>query len=142
MATIISPLAFGIDYQWNDIVANVMGVPLLTITAIEYTQEQDMQNNYGAGAYPVSRGFGKVTPTAKITIAMKELQLLLAVAPGGILQNIPEFDVQVTYVSINNPTVVHKIKNCRIKNDGRSMKNSDTTIPVELTLLPSHIQFV
>ena len=141
MATIISPLAFGIDYQWNDVVANVMGVPLGTITAIEYAQEQDMMNNYGAGAYPVSRGFGKITPTAKITISMKELEAIVAVAPGGILQNIPEFDVIVTYVSVNNPVIVHTIRNCRFKNDGRTMKNSDTQFLVELTLLPSHIVF-
>lgn len=141
MANIISPLAAGIDYQWNDIVVNVMGVPLVTITDVEYNQEQEMQNNYGAGAFPVSRGYGKYTITAKMTLSMKEVQNLRAVAPNGRLQDIPEFDVTVNYISVNNPIVVHKIRNCRIMNDVRSTKNNDTTIPVELTLLPSHIEF-
>ena len=60
MAYPIAPLINGKSYEWADIVVNVLGVPIIGITNIEYEEKQGMENIYGAGRFPVSRGYGKI----------------------------------------------------------------------------------
>ena len=62
------PLINGVEYGWADIVLAINGVPVTGITAISYGEKQDVSNIYGAGRYPVARGKGRITPTAKITL--------------------------------------------------------------------------
>ena len=56
MASIINngiPMVNGTLYSWADIVAVISGVPVTGITAIEYGDEQEVVNKYGAGRHPV-----------------------------------------------------------------------------------------
>lgn len=142
MAVNITPLINGKSYEWSDIIVNILGVPVVGITAIEYGEEQGIENIYGAGAYPVSRGYGKVEPTAKITLLMEEVEAIQAAAPQGRINQIPEFDITVAYVDTNLVSRVHKIRNCRFKKNMRSSAQGDTNIPVELDLVCSHIEWV
>ena len=43
-----SNLINGKSYEWADIVVNVLGVPIIGITNIEYEEKQGMENIYGA----------------------------------------------------------------------------------------------
>lgn len=135
------PLINGKSHEWSDIVCNIMGVPVVGITSIEYSDSQDMQNIYGAGRMPVSRGYGKIEPTAKLTLLMEEVEAIQAVAVNGRLQDIPEFDIVVAYIDSALVTRIHKLRNVRIKNNVRSSKSGDTSIPVELELVLSHIEW-
>ena len=67
------PLINGTEYSWGDIATCINGVPVSGITAISYGEKQDVQNNYGAGRYPVSRSKGRIEATAKITLYMSEV---------------------------------------------------------------------
>lgn len=137
----LTPLINGKSYEWADIVLNIMGVPIVGIVSIEYEEKQNMENIYGAGAYPVSRGYGKVEPTAKITLKMEEVQNIMSVAPLGRLQSIPEFDISVLYLDSALTTVKHKLRNCRFMDNSRKSNHGDTSIDVELTLVLSHIEW-
>lgn len=129
----------GITYSYSNIACVILGVPVAGITSIEYSDEQEMEDNYGAGSNPVNRGFGSYKATAKITLYMEEVEAISAIALGGSLQSIPEFDIIVSYVNSANTPVIHKIKNCRFKNNNRKTKTGDKKIEVELDLLTSHI---
>lgn len=72
-ATDFIPLINGVAHSWGDITATVGGVPVVGITAIEYGDDQVVENHYGAGRHPVSYSKGRVTPSAKITVAMGEV---------------------------------------------------------------------
>jgi len=142
MAYPIVPLINGKSYEWADIVVNVLGLPIIGITNIEYEEKQAMENIYGAGRLPVSRGYGKIEPTAKMTLLMEELENIQSVAPLGRIQDIPEFDIIVMYLDSALVTRKHVLKNVRFMNNKRSASNGDTSIPVELELIISHIQYL
>jgi hypothetical protein len=141
MAYPIPPLINGKSYEWADVALNIMGVSVVGIVAIEYGDDQDIQNIWGAGSDPISRGYGKREPMAKITLKMEEVESIMNVAPFGRLQDIPEFDVSVVFLDSALTTVKHKIRNCRFKNNKRNTKQGDTSIDVELDLIPSHIEW-
>lgn len=138
----IAPLINGKSYEYADIIVNIMGVPIVGITSIDYEEKQGMENIYGAGRNPVSRGYGKIEPTAKITLLMEEVQAIQLVAPLGRIQDIPEFDISVIYVDAALIPVKHKLRNVRFMNNVRGSKSGDTSIPVEMELILSHIEWI
>lgn len=142
MAYLIPPLINGKSYEWADILVNILGAPVTGITNIEYEEKQGMENIYGAGRFPVSRGYGKIEPTAKVTLLMEEVENIQVVAPLGRIQDIPEFDIIVMFLDSGNVTRKHVLKNCRFMNNKRSSSSGDTSIPVELELIISHIQYL
>ena len=142
MAVNITPLINGKSYEWADLIVNILGVPVVGITAIEYAETQAMENVYGAGSYPVSRGYGKVEPSAKITMLMEEVESLMAAAPQGRLNQIPEFDIVVMYLDTNLVTRKHVLKNVRFMNNARVSGQGETSIPVDLELIISHVEWL
>lgn len=137
----IPPLINGKSYEWSDITVNIMGVPIVGITNVSYGETQDITNIYGAGRFPVSRGYGKVEPTAKLTLLMEEISNIMTVAPAGRIQDIPEFDIVVAYLDTALFPRIHKLRNARFKMNNFDISVSDTSIPVEVELIISHIEW-
>lgn len=135
------PLINGVAYSWGDIVTTIAGVPITGISAIEYGDEQDIKNNYGAGRHPISRGYGRITPSAKITLKMDEVVAIQKQAPNGRLQGIAPFDILVHYIPESGQIVTDKIRSCSFKANKRAWKEGDTDQDVDLELLPSHIEW-
>lgn len=134
-----TPLVNGQAYAYSDIVVTILGQPVAGITAITYSDSQEITENYGAGQFPVSRGLGKIESEASITIDRTELNAILSAAPGNRLQNIGEFDITVSYVPANSAPVTDIIKNCRFKNTPSGGSEGDSNIVSELELAVSHI---
>ena len=135
------PLVNGMLYSWADIVAAISGVPVTGITGVEYGDEQDVVNKYGAGRHPVGRAKGRITPSAKITLYQEEVEALQRQAPNGRLQDIAPFDITVTYIPDSGIVTVDKIRNCQFKANSRKWKEGDTGQEVELELVTSHIEW-
>lgn len=133
------PLINGVEYSWGDITCTIGGVPVIGITAIEYGDDQVVENNYGAGRYPVSRSKGRVTPSAKITLSMGEVVAIQAKSPTGRLQDLAPFPIVVAYIPEDGQIVIDKVMNCQFKKNSRSWKEGDTRQLVDLDLVPSHI---
>ena len=93
MAYPIVPLINGKSYEWADIVVNVLGLPIIGITNIEYEEKQGMENIYGAGRMPVSRGYGKIETTAKMTVLMEELETINVIARRYFYPSVNEFKI-------------------------------------------------
>ncbi len=142
MALSILPLINGKSYEYADVTCIILGIPIIGITSIEYGEESKTENIYATGRFPVSRGLGTVEPSAKITLLMEEVMNIVSVAPNGRLYEIPEFDIIVAFTDLSLIPVVHKIRNVRFKNNKISSSTGDTSIPVELDLVVSHIEWI
>ena len=135
------PLVNGMLYSWADIVVTIGGVPFTGITGVEYGEEQEVVNKYGAGRHPVARAKGRITPSAKITLYQEEVEAIQRQSLNGRLQDIAPFDVIVTYLPESGIVATDKIRNCQFKANSRKWKEGDTGQEVELELIPSHIEW-
>lgn len=135
------PMINGTAYGWSQIVVNVLGVPVVGIKSIKYSEDQEMQDNYGAGNRPVSRGYGPIKATGSITLLMSEVEALQKVSSTGRLQDIPEFDIVVSYIPEGGEIVSHTIHNCRFMKNSREASQGDMEMTSELELLVSHISW-
>ena len=135
------PLVNGMLVAWADIVVLVGGVPITGITGIEYTDDQEIVNKYGAGRYPVGRAKGRITLSAKMTLYHEEVVALQSQSVNGRLQDLPVIEVQVSYLPESGIVVTDKIRNCHIPTNARKWKEGDTGQEVELPLVPSHIEW-
>ena len=106
-----------------------------------YGDDQVVENHYGAGRFPVSYSKGRVTPSAKITVAMGEVIGWQAKSPTGRLQDLAPFPIVVAYIPEDGQIVTDKIMNCRFKKNARNWKEGDTRQLVDLELVPSHIKW-
>jgi hypothetical protein len=135
------PLVNGVAYHWATVEVNIFNQAIAGITSIEYDDDQEMQDNYGAGIYPVSRSYGKVKASAKLTLEMAEVVALQKAVPSGRIQDIAEFDVVVTYAT-GLTVVTDTIKNCRFMKNARAPKSGSAEgIMVDIPLITSHIEW-
>ncbi len=137
----MQPLINGNAYTWSQIELRILNTPVAGITKIMYEDTQEMQDNFGAGKYPVSRGLGKLESKCSLTMEMAEVEALQAAIPTGRLQEIPEFDIVVSYLPEGGVIVNHTLHNCRFKGNKRDIKSGDMTIEVELDVQISHISW-
>ena len=136
------PLINGREYSWGDIVCLINGTNMTGITGIDYSDDQEVTENYGAGRYPVSRSKGRITSAGKITLYVSEVMALQKQAPNGRLQDIAPFDITVSYVPDDGGVVVtDRMRNCQFKKNERSWSEGDTSKTVDLDLAVSHIEW-
>lgn len=93
---------------WADIVVLVGGVPVTGIVGVEYSDEQEIVNKWGAGRHPVGRAKGRITPAAKLILYQEEVQALQAQSPNGRLQDLPPIEIQVSYLPDSGIVVTDK----------------------------------
>lgn len=142
MAIVGVPLINGTEYTHADIVLNILGAPVVGVTAIDYKDPQEITLNYGTGQHPVSRGFGNVKPEASITLTSKEVQRLSAAAPLGKIQNIPDFDIGVNYITEAGDFQRHKLVRCRFTGRNPNSATGNSQIEEQLTLSVVEIKYV
>jgi hypothetical protein len=130
----------GKAYDYQSIIFIVLGVPVPSVTEINYTQEEDDKMNFGTGQLPVSIGYGAINSKGDISISMNDVEAIRKVAVDGSMLKIPPFDILVVYGNPQNP-VRHIIKNAKITNDGVEAKQGDTDIVTKFNFICSHIQY-
>lgn len=133
------PLINGVEYGWADITLIIAGVPISGFSAIEYDDDQDIKNIYRGGRYPSSRGKGRISLGAKITISMAELLAIQAKSVNGRIQDIAPFTIQVSYIPDGGKIVHDIIHDCQFKRNQRKWKEGDVSQDVELELVISKI---
>ena len=136
-----TPLINGQSYSWSQINFIILGVPVVGVRAVEYKETQDMENIYGVGSQPVARGYGNVSYEASITLLSEEVERLADVAPNGRLQEIPEFDIPITFLPDSGVIQSHVLKACRFTENSRSVNQGDKTIEVQIPLIIGQINW-
>ena len=73
---------------------------------------------------------------------MEEVEKMQLAVPSGRLQDISEFDLNISFIQPETARIVnHCVRNCRITNNGRTLNQNDKQFTVELTLMPTHIEW-
>ena len=142
MAFTLPPLINNKSYENADITVNIGGVVLAGITAIKYGEEDNIEGVWGAGRKQVSYGVGQIKPTGSITILMEEMQNILAISPAGRIQDLPLFNITVSYTDLSLLTVVHRLVKCKFKSNMIDTKSGDTSIPIEIPLFIGDIKWI
>jgi len=136
------PLINGQRRDWSSISFDALGRTFTGITAVSYEDSVEKVNHYGAGNMPVHRGTGKYSATAKASFYAYEIDSLQAALPSGKrLQDIPPFDITVSYLDDSDQIINHVIRNCEFLTNKRDMKQGDTKIESEYEFRISHIQW-
>jgi hypothetical protein len=141
MAVTGTPLVNGTAYTHADIVLNVLGTPIIEVTEISYSSLQDIEKNFGTGNQATSRSFGQINHEGSITIAMKEYNKIVALAPLGQIQNIPDFPIGVNYSPEGQDFRRDALSLCRFKGTDISSSQGDTNVYVTLELSVGDIAY-
>jgi hypothetical protein len=139
MAIEYAPLINGREYGWGDIIINLGGSPVTGIRGIKYGQNQEKEDIYGAGRNVVSRGYGRISCTASITLLAGTVFSLQQGAPKGQLHRIHPFPITVVYQPTTGPMVTDVLKNAEVKSVELSWVEGDMSKEVELELIISEI---
>lgn len=130
----------GVEHSWASIMLTIAGVPVVGVTAIEYGDEQEMENIYGVGVEPVARGYGNIKAEGNITLLRSAIEGLRAASPTGRLQDIAPFPIIVSWIPVNGQKMKNDVlKNCQFMEDKVAMKQGDTKNEQTLNLIISHI---
>jgi len=130
----------GHAYDYTQIIMSVLGVPVAGVTAINYTEEQEKTNNFGAGNRPVSRGRGAIDASGSLELSMNEIEALRDAAPDGSLLKIPPFEITIVYLNLQK-VVTHKLKNVEFANDGVETSQGDTDIRRTFDIVMSDVKY-
>lgn len=146
MAVIGVPLINGVEYTHADIVITfsntiLPGLPVVGVTAIEYSDMQEITGNHAGGQHYVSVGFGPINPAGSITLTLKEVQRLSNAAPNGRIQNIPFFDVGVNFITEAGDYTRHRLIKCRFQGRNPSSSVNNTQIEETLQLFIADINY-
>ncbi len=124
------------SYEWADIQLSIAGsTPILGITEINYGYSRDIENIYGGGSEPVSRGYGSKKYEASITIKLEEAQNLVAIAPASDLSQIPTFSIAVSWLDAENLVIKNTIQNCKFMNFDIKTKQGDKSTDITLNIV-------
>lgn len=132
---------FGTMTGWNKTTMNVLGRDLEGITELEYNDEQEIENVYGAGTKPIGEAEGNYSAQASVTLHFEEQRALLAsLKPGQRIQDIPAFPIVVVF-EVDGVVYRDVIRHCRFKNNGVAVKQNDKTISHKYDLKVSSIDW-
>jgi hypothetical protein len=131
----------GQSYSWAQITLSIGQNEIIGITKIGYTDNQEMQDNYGQGNKVVSRAYGNVKCEGSLTLDMVELQALQDLSPTGRIQDIKEFDVLVAFLPEDGDIVKHKLEKCRFMNNGRDISQGAMVVETEINLIIASINW-
>jgi len=137
------PFINGIQPSWGSIKVNMLGRTVSGIKKITYADPQDKENIYGAGNHPIARGEGNFNPTGSMDLLEFEARALMdQLPPGQRLQDIPPFDIVVTFKPKNQDLLrTDIIRNAQFKSNGIDVGNGTTEIMHTHELIISHINY-
>lgn len=132
----MNPFINGTMYSWADVqvmIANAL--PLTGIKSIDYEEDTAMQNNYGAGGFPVGQGTGNTKYTGSIELYKEEIAQLQLIAPFGKLQLIPAFTIKVVYGASDSALQIDSLLNVRFMKNAQNTKSGDMEMVTKIPLL-------
>ena len=134
----------GRAYDWSMIEFNfsflASSETVWGVTAVKWSKERKIENNYGVGSQPISRGFGNWTYDASITLDYTTQVQLQQASPDGSLQGLGEFDLLVHFAHPDDGrTVTTTLSKCIFSEDGMEANQDDTNLTKEFKLNPGYI---
>ncbi len=132
---------FGTLLGFNATTVNLLGRDIEGFTEVEYSDEMEINNEYGAGKYPIGQSEGNYSAKASIAVFAEEVVALQKSLPKGKrIQEIAPFDISVVY-EFQGRIMKDVIRNCRFKNNGRVVKQNDGKIIHKFEIITTHIEY-
>jgi hypothetical protein len=126
---------------WNSVTARILGRDIVGIKKVAYDDEQEKENEYGAGNMPIGQSNGNYKAKASLELTIEERLALQSSLPAGTrIQDIAPFPVIVSY-DYNGVIFKDVLQNCSFMNNGVDVKQGDKTIATDFNLLISHIDW-
>lgn len=121
---------FGRLQGWNQVKTNTLSRDLEGINELNYTDNMDIQGVKGAGKFDIGyTDTQNYVATASFTILKEEMDALLRSYPVGTrIQDIPLGDIVVAYELPDGSLLCDIIREARIRNQGRNVKQNDGSI--------------
>lgn len=124
---------------WNSITIRLFGRDVIGVKSISYDDQQEVDNEMGAGKYPVGETDGVYTAKAAIELLNEEyLGIQKSLPKGKRIQDIDATDILVSY-TYQDEVVTDILHNVRFKNNGVDVKQGDGSIVRKFDLKISHI---
>ncbi|MEJ1242114.1 hypothetical protein WBG78_28460 [Chryseolinea sp. T2] len=136
-------LVNGEMYSWTSIRVQLSNavLPLVSVTAISYSDAREKTNVYGVGDKPIGRSYGAVTNEGSITIHKDELRLFQDAAPFGDITLLDAFEITVSYRStIAGKITTEVLKNVEFTSNPTAVAQGDTSIAIEIPLILAGIK--
>lgn len=132
----------GRTYDWGMVRVSIGGVGTLNCAGINYDDNQEVAPLYAGGRHPVGFGKGRIESSGNIKLTMEDVVALQAAAPGGRLQDIPPFDIVVSFLHPTAGKVVSdRLLGCIFTKNSRDLEEGDTQEIIELPLLVGVIEW-
>lgn len=134
------PLINGQAYDHSTFTVLYLGVPLPSVSSLDYGEDQEKSFNNGNGNRPVSLGQGAIAASGTIEISMNDVEAIRDAAPNGSLLQIPPGDLTIVFLNPQKP-VSHTIKNLVWTTDRPSSSEGSTDIKLSLDFVASNIKW-
>lgn len=132
---------FGTMLGWNNMSLNLFGRELEGFDSLKYSDKENHGLVFGGGKYAVGKSKGNYEPEASISLYIEENIALLRSLPKGMrLQEIPDFDIPVSY-EYQGSIYTDIIRNCSFTSNGRETKNGEGKMVMEYPLCCTHIDY-
>lgn len=129
----------GKNFSHQDLVVNIGGVPIVSISEITINKTRVREFSYGTQPEPVGYGDGKKNaPEVSFTMSLTDFNTLENASPGRDIQNLDPFDIPLTELSNVNPSF-RILKNVLITGAEESSGEDTTDIKVSITAVCSHV---
>lgn len=124
----------GQNYSWEDITIQLPYGTLVGIEDIEYSDEKELEANYGKGSNPTGYGVGNYSGSGKLTLKREEFQRLLEHVKqnSDTLYGLKPFPIIVSYANDDQSSITDKLPYCKFTTTKSSGSQGDKKINVEL----------
>jgi protein involved in ribonucleotide reduction len=134
------PMINGVVYAWSSIKINVMGETLTGVDAINYEEDQAIEGVYGAGNRKIGVSYGDVETPGSITLQRHEIDRLEDLSSTGRLQDLPPFEIIVSYTA-GGRVKVHTLEFVIIKKNIGGGSKGENELSKELDLFIGNIKW-
>ena len=137
-----SPAINGVRHAWASIAFNFLGRTVTGIAKIDYEDNLNIENHYGAGNMPSHRSIGNYEAKASLDLYQFEVVGIQMATLGKRIQSIAPFDITVCFKPEGQDLLVTDIiRNVQFKNNKRSLSQGDTKSVVPMEIICSHIKW-
>ncbi len=132
------PFINGQKYNWSTIEVCVLDQVLTGITSVNYNDSLGEESHYEIDGFPVFSKSNAYEAKASITLDQDNVNVILKVlSEDEELQNIPAFDIVVSYLN-NDNIITQVVRNCEFTTNSLLINQKNE---VAIDLICSHIEW-
>lgn len=130
----------GQNFTHQQIVFNIAGVPLLSLSDLTITGATQREFSFGTSKKPVGYGDGRDEPVeVSFTLSMTDANALIAASPDGDPNRLVPFNIPVTFLNEAKPTL-RTIKNLMLQSNEMASDVDNKDIKMAFTGQATHIE--